>query len=57
MKDQVSVYVAIAVLIFAGFRIYQKYFNKDAAKGKDETQKKGVIPGIKDDDYEPYSKK
>ena len=59
MKDQVSIYVAIAVLIFAGFRLYQKYFskNKNTANNSVEARKRDSIPSIKDDDYEPYSKK
>ncbi len=57
MKDQVSIFLVIAVLVFAGFRLYQRYFSKDSAKNRSESQKKDHIPGIKDDDYEPYSNK
>jgi hypothetical protein len=50
------------VIIFLGFRLYQKYYKKDS--GKENTSKGKSAPSgsafsspAKDDDYEPYSKK
>jgi hypothetical protein len=47
-----------AVFIFAGFRIYQKYFRKDQHNQQNEgTKEDGSISTRKTDDYEPYSGK
>ncbi|MBK9390202.1 MAG: hypothetical protein IPN68_08430 [Bacteroidetes bacterium] len=47
-----------AVFIFAGFRIYQKYFQKAKQNQKNESRKEsGSIPTTNSDDYEPYSGK
>jgi hypothetical protein len=52
--------IIIFVLLFAvlGFRIYQKYFNKNK-QGTDTKSSQGSQPtsSSKDDEYEPYSKK
>lgn len=57
MKDQISIYVAIALIIFVGYRFYQRHFGKDSEKDKSNTHKKESAPGFNDDDYEPYSRK
>ena len=50
------------IIIFVGFRFYQKYSKKKSAEGN-ATPGKSVSTGSvfnsssKDDDYEPYSKK
>jgi len=50
------------IIIFVGFRLYQKYYKKDAGKGKAGPGKSlstgsSFPSSSKDDDYEPYSKK
>ena len=59
MKDQIQVYLLIALFAVAAFRIYQKYFKKDdPTKPKSDSAKKESLPSSsKDDDYEPYSGK
>jgi hypothetical protein len=50
------------IIIFVGFRLYQKYSKKKSGEGN-ATPGKSVSTGSifssssKDDDYEPYSKK
>lgn len=58
MKDQYSLYIAIAALIFVAFRLYQKYNSKQSGKTNVESKTKGAFHSSeKDDDYEPYAKK
>jgi hypothetical protein len=57
-----DIFIIGFVIIFVGFRLYQKFYKKDAGKGN-TSMGKSVTPGSafpsssKDDDYEPYSKK
>jgi hypothetical protein len=57
MKDQTSVIIAVAAMAYLAVRIYQKYIKKDQIK-TDKTPKSSSFPSsVKEDDYEPYSKK
>jgi hypothetical protein len=59
--DKTQIIIFCAVMVFLGFRIYQKYFKKDQANSG--TEKKSSIDSSfsstskKDEEYEPYSKK
>jgi len=58
MKDQLSVIIFVVAMIFLGFRLYQRYFNKNAGKNVSVKKPEGAFPSsVKDDDYEPYAKK
>jgi hypothetical protein len=59
--DRIEIIILVSVLVFAGFRLYQKYVKN--AKGKSQNGNRGIsgnsdfsVPSG-DDDYEPYSKK
>jgi hypothetical protein len=54
--DTKEVIILTAVLIYAGFRIYQKYFRKNA-NSRNEADKKAdsSVSSAPGDDYEPYS--
>jgi hypothetical protein len=50
------------ILIFLGFRLYQKYYKKGTGKGNTGTNnsaptRSAFSESSKDDDYEPYLKK
>jgi hypothetical protein len=58
MKDSLQIALLIAIIGFAGFRLYQKYSKK--GDGKIASFKKPdstFASSSKDDDYEPYAKK
>lgn len=56
--SKTEVIVLTAVLIYAGFRIYQKYFRKDSHNQKNTgSTGGGSISSSQSDDYEPYSGK
>ena len=53
--DVKEVAILIAVAIFVGFRIYQKYFRKDSgSKGKLKDRDDLNFKSNEKDDYEPY---
>jgi hypothetical protein len=52
-KKQIIIFAVVAV--YAGIRIYQKYYRKNPA-GQPENKKKEDFSSSSDD-YEPYSKK
>ncbi len=58
--DKTQIFIFVFVMVFFGFRIYQKYIKKST--GKSGTDAKNVEGSkfsspSKDDDYEPYSGK
>ena len=54
--DKTEVIILTAVLIYAGFRIYQKYFRKDSHRKKEAEKKEtNSVSSSSVDDYEPYS--
>ena len=53
--DKVDIIVLSVVLLYLGYRIYQKYVKKDISGGADKNTKSSDIPA--GDDYEPYSGK
>jgi hypothetical protein len=55
-KTQIIIFVILFAVL--GFRIYQKYFNKNK-RGTDtkSSQDSQSALSSKDDEYEPYSKK
>lgn len=56
--DKSEIILLVAVLIFASFRIYQKYFRKESKSGgKPNKVNSDSMSSSKDDDYEPYSGK
>jgi len=56
--SKTEVILLIAAFIFAGFRIYQKYFRKEQHNQKNSGRKdSGAISLSHNDDYEPYSGK
>ena len=58
--DTVEIFLMVFVFLFAGFRLYQKYFKKDSEQMKSNKPSSGgsqFSSFSKDDDYEPYSKK
>jgi hypothetical protein len=60
--DTKQIFIFAFVIIFVGFRLYQKYYKKDTGKSNPGTGKSGssgpaFTSSSKDDDYEPYSKK
>jgi len=53
-----DIIILVAVIFFVAFRLYQKYVKKD--QGKQEGIKKSDTSfpsSLKEDDYEPYSRK
>jgi hypothetical protein len=58
MTDKQSIIFASALLAFAGFRLYKKYFQKDKGQVGQNKKKGSSFPSSRnEDDYEPYSKK
>jgi uncharacterized membrane protein YebE (DUF533 family) len=58
--EKSKIILLIAVIAFAAFKIYQRYFMKGKNKsGTDDQSQKGsqFTSSSKDDEYEPYSKK
>jgi len=58
MKNNLEIILFAVLLAFVAFRLYQKYFRKDA--GNSSPGKKSSSSNTsssKDDDYEPYAKK
>lgn len=50
--------ILISIAFFAlAVRLYQKYIKKDKGKSGSGTRSGSSFSSIKDDDYEPYSKK
>jgi carbon starvation protein CstA len=45
------------VLIYIGYRLYQKYIKKEQMKPENKGKSDTSLTTFKDDDYEPYSKK
>jgi hypothetical protein len=58
--DTKQIIIISAAMAFLAFRLYQKYYKKNNT-GNSTEQKKGagtsLFNSVKDDDYEPYSKK
>ena len=60
MKDQTSIIILVAVVVFVAVRLYQKYYKKDNQKkdyGIREKKDTGFPSSHGKDDYEPYSGK
>ncbi len=60
--DTKQIFIFAFVIIFVGFRLYQKYYKKDTGGSNSATRKPGSTgtafnSSSKDDDYEPYAKK
>jgi hypothetical protein len=56
--DKSNIIVFVAVLIFAGFRLYQKYVKKNDPKAESGNKPTTSFPSSsKEDEYEPYAKK
>jgi uncharacterized membrane protein YebE (DUF533 family) len=58
--DKTQVIIFSAAMAFVAFRLYQKYIKKNKNSKGDTTSpsSSGSFPSsLKDDDYEPYSKK
>jgi uncharacterized membrane protein YebE (DUF533 family) len=58
--DKTQVFIFVLLIAVLGFRIYQKYFNKNKNKqgtGNKSSEGSQSSPSSKDDEYEPYSKK
>jgi hypothetical protein len=56
--EKSEIILFVAVFTFAGFRIYQKYFKKNDIKPGEKSTSTTTFPtSVKEDDYEPYSKK
>ena len=57
-KDTFQIIFTVAILAYAGFRLYTKYFKKDGdTSGHNQKDSSQLHSSSKDDDYEPYSKK
>lgn len=58
-KKDIIIYAA--VLVFVAFRLYKKYAKKDQSAGGNSVSVKksddSSLSGVKDEEYEPYSKK
>jgi hypothetical protein len=55
-----DIIILIAVMVFLALRLYQKYKKKESnssTPGNKTTIGSGFPSSIKDDEYEPYSKK
>jgi hypothetical protein len=58
MKNQVEIIVIAATVALVGVRLYQKFFKKNKGQpGQDVKAGSSFPPSLKEDDYEPYSKK
>jgi hypothetical protein len=56
--EKSEIILFVAVFIFAGFRLYQKYVKKNEIKPGEKSSSTTTFPtSVKEDDYEPYSKK
>ncbi len=56
--EKSEIILLVAVFTFAGFRIYQKYVKKNEIKPGEKIKSTSTFPtSVKEDDYEPYSKK
>lgn len=55
-KDIIVISVSFAAI---GYAMYRKYVKKNQNGKPDQNQRKSgsAFPSVKDDDYEPYSKK
>jgi len=55
-----NIIVLVAVLLALGFRLYKKYSKKDnniSGNGSQPVSGSSFPSSVKDDEYEPYSKK
>jgi hypothetical protein len=58
MKNLLEVIVMAAIFALVGVRLYQKFFKKNTGRpGQDVKTGSSFSTSLKDDDYEPYSKK
>jgi hypothetical protein len=58
--DKTQIFIFAFAMIFLAFRLYQKYVKKNKNKSGTETKSSSATSfpsSLKDDDYEPYSKK
>jgi hypothetical protein len=58
--DKKEVIIFAAAMVFVAFRLYQKYVKKNTGKSGMESKPPSATSfptSVKDDDYEPYSKK
>jgi len=56
--EKSEIILLVAVLTFAGFRMYQKYVKKDGPQTGEKSKITTSFPSSsKEDEYEPYSKK
>ncbi|HUU99729.1 MAG TPA: hypothetical protein VMW32_02090 [Bacteroidales bacterium] len=59
--DKLNIIFIIAVFALVAFMLYKKYYKKEQEKPKDRTGgtlfKGNSLTSVKEDDYEPYSKK
>jgi hypothetical protein len=58
--DKKQIIIFAVVMVFVGFRLYQKYVKKDKDSSGSSAKKSpgsSFPSSSKDDDYEPYSKK
>jgi spore maturation protein CgeB len=60
--DTKQIFIFAFIILFVGFRLYQKYYKKNTGGSNSATGKSGSTgsafnSSLKDDDYEPYSKK
>jgi hypothetical protein len=58
--DKKEVIIFAAAMVFLAFRLYQKYVKKNNGKTGVESKPPTTTSfpsSVKDDDYEPYSKK
>jgi hypothetical protein len=59
MKNR-DIFILVAVLVYAAFRLYMKYGKKDKTDSTDSTKSNTdskFFSSAKEDEYEPYSKK
>jgi hypothetical protein len=56
-KSQIAIYAAVFVVV--AYRLYKKYGNKKkpGTAGEAKPSANNFPSSVKDDDYEPYSKK
>lgn len=56
-KSQIAIYAAVFAVV--AYRLYKKYGNKNKPDTGSSTKQQGnnFPPSVKDDGYEPYSKK
>jgi len=58
MKDTFSIAVIAAAVAAVAFRLYRKYYAKNAGSQNPGVKKDSSMPSSsKEDEYEPYSKK